>query len=143
MNFKGSQMNKSIGQFTPQQHQQYLLQKQMQQMQQMAYQEGYDEDGQSYHYEPNQQIQPGDSYRSGNDFESTPGSRYSVKNTRDLTPGTNQMFTNQQEEEENYENTRTPSIYSSKPIKDDNFKVIIRVRPPLPREQDSHVPFRS
>lgn len=143
MNFRGSQISKGAGQYTPQQHQQYLLQKQMQQMHQMAYQEGYDEDGQSYHYEPNQQIHPGDSYRSGNDFEGTPGSRYSVKNTRDLTPATVQINTNQHEEEDNYEFSRTPSIYSSKHGKDDNFKVIIRVRPPLPREQDSHVPFRS
>jgi kinesin family protein 3/17 len=120
---------------TPQQQQQYIMQ---QQMQQYAYQNAYNND-----YEQQQQMMQSDSYRSGNDFENTPGSMYSVQNPRDLTPAAHQMYNNQQEDEENYEYEQTPSIYSSKPGKDDNFKVIIRVRPPLPREQDASVPFRS
>lgn len=129
---RGNHPSKAIGQMTPHQQQQYLMQ---QNMNQYMYRESMNEEPQQYAFDPNHKGHLGDSYRSGNDFESTPGSRYSVKNMRDLTPGGPQAPTNQNEED-NYEYSHAPSIYSSKPSKNDNFKVIIRVRPPLPREQD-------
>lgn len=122
------------------QQQQYLMQQQMQKYQ---YQDHYGGDGQSYHYDPNQQVNPSESFRSGNDYDNTPGSKYSMHNQQEQNFGMNQMYTNQQEEDDNYEYSKTPSIYSSKPGRDDNFKVIIRVRPPLPREQEPSCPFRS
>lgn len=137
---RGNQFSKGKGQMTPHQQQKYLMQ---QNMNQYMYSDSPGEEQQQYAFDASHKGHPGDSYRSGNDFESTPGSRYSVKNTRDLTPGGQQMMTNQNDEEDNYEYSRTPSVYSSKPTKNDNFKVIIRVRPPLPREQDQSCPFRS
>jgi hypothetical protein len=47
------------------------------------------------------------------------------------------------EEEEKFAYSTSPSVFTSKIGRDDNFKVIIRVRPPLPREQHDNVPFRS
>ena len=53
-------------------------------------------------------------------------------------------YNNQNEDEEDkFEYSTSPSVFASKIGRDDNFKVIIRVRPPLPREQHDHVPFRS
>ena len=129
----GNIYSQGIHQMTLQQQQQYLLQ---QQMQQYTHQDSYKEEAQNYGFDPNAQMHPSDSYRSGNEFESTPGSKYSVKNARDLTPGGPHTYTSQQEEEDNYEYSKPPKVYSSKHSKNDNFKVIIRVRPPLPREQD-------
>jgi hypothetical protein len=110
-------------------------------MNQYMYRDSFNEEHQQYAFDQNHKRHPGDSYRSGNDFENTPVSHYSVKNTRDLTPGGKGAMINQNDDEDNYSNT--PSIYSSKQSKNDNFKVIIRVRPPLPREQDQSCPFRS
>ena len=110
MNYRGSQFNKDRLQMNPQQQQQYLLQRQMQQY---GYQDAYNEEEPNYEYEtdPQNQIQPTDSYRSANDFENTPDTRYSKKSSKG-------------------ENTGNQLTY-------------IRVRPPLPREQDPSCPFRS
>lgn len=146
MNSRGAPYNKEqlyyqLQQMTPAQQQQFLM---AQQMNQYPYQEQYSEDEQSYHYDPSHQVPSSTSHRSGNDYNQTPDSRYSMQRGQEPTPNVHNMYTNQQDEvEENYEYTRTPSVYSSKPVKDDNFKVIIRVRPPLPREQSSNCPFRS
>jgi hypothetical protein len=130
-----------LQQLTPEQQQQYLMQ---QQNSQYAYQGHYDDDGSDYQNEYRKQMQISNSYRSANDFEDTPGSRYSDQNQFESTPNTRSGYANLQKEEvDNQHYSQTPSIYSSKLGKDDNFKVIIRVRPPLPREQDSSVSFRS
>lgn len=130
-----------LQQMTPEQQQQFLMQ---QQNSHYAYQGHYDDDGGGYQNDYMKQMLVSNSYRSANDFESTPGSRYSEQNQFESTPNTRSGYGNMYKEEaDNYHYSQTPSIYSSKLGKDDNFKVIIRVRPPLPREQDSLVPFRS
>jgi len=129
-----------LQQMTPEQQQQYIMQMQNNQY---AHQDQYESDNNSYQYEPNQQVQLANSYRSGNEFNNTPGSRASAQTHYNQTPNSHNVVSNQQREEDNYHYSQTPSIYTSKNGRDDNFKVIIRVRPPLPREQDSLVPFRS
>ena len=130
-----------LQQMTPEQQQQYLMQ---QQNSQYAYPGHYEEEGSEYQNDYRKQVHVSNSYRSANDFENTPGSRYSEQHQFESTPNTRSGYGNMHKEEaDNYHFSQTPSIYSSKHGKDDNFKVIIRVRPPLPREQDSSVPFRS
>lgn len=67
----------------------------------------------------------------------------------------NQVFSEEEEYEQDIENhssyksqtagpqSRVSTDQFDKSSKDDNFKVIIRIRPPLPREQHTSVPFRS
>ena len=130
-----------LQQMTPEEQQRFLYEQQMAHYSQA---DQYNMDEQNYNYQMNQQMHPGDSYRSGNDYNQTPVSKYSVHNHPELAQSMHGEYNEQEnEEEEVYESSRNPSIYSSSTGKNDNFKVIIRVRPPLPREQDDMAPFRS
>jgi hypothetical protein len=125
---------------TPEEQQRFLYQQQMAQLQ---YQEQLRSEDESYRFNQAQQMQPDFSHRSGNDYEQTPNSQYSNKNKHD-SHNMQLGYNNQnEEEEEKYEYSTSPSVFASKIGRDDNFKVIIRVRPPLPREQHDNVSFRS
>lgn len=84
------------------------------------------------------------SYRSGNEYEHTPVQNNQVINKQADKHNAHFAYNNQNyDEEDKFEYSASPSVFASKMGRDDNFKVIIRVRPPLPREQHDHVPFRS
>lgn len=138
-------MKKMYKQLSPEE-QQMLYQ---QQMMQYAQENQYAVEDQDYDYEQQQHLMyPENQIVEESEQSYTPGTRYSTRHQQEALQHMQNMYSGQQveEEEEEMEESVKHSSYhrqSTTSGKDDNFKVIIRVRPPLPREQDSSVPFRS
>lgn len=140
-------MKKMYQQLTPEQQEQIMYQQQMAQYSQF---DQFNKENQNYEYTPSQQqMLIENNLRAGNEYNYTPLTQYSTHHQKEMIQQMQNVYANPNYEEEELDNqvdVETPATYkstSTSSSKDDNFKVIIRVRPPLQREQHSSVPFRS